>query len=231
MCIHHSATCLQSIRLEAAIWLAGLLFAGPTLLPFSAINPVDANELRQVFGEPALVGSETLEVYEKLLSSIGSAIKPTDPITYLLTKDVTYWHWEMRREQIIKAEIIKYYQKEVVAELIKKLAPEGQLASATYRIFLEDDDFTLWATDPKARAEIDKALAVMGHSTQEILAQAYIRGATQIEAIDRRIAAYERRRNTALKEAKLWNDGLARRLERATTAIIDGEFTEAAEAA
>ena len=189
------------------------------------------NELHQVFGEPALVGSETLEAYNKLFLAIESAIKPTDAIGYLLTKDVTDWTWEMRREQIVKADIIKYYQKEVVAELIKKLAPEGQLASATYRIFLSDDDLTIWATNAEGRADIDKALAVMGHSTQEVLAQAYIKGATQIDIIDRRIAAYERRRDAALAGAGLWNEGLRRKLEKANTAIIDAEFTEAAEAA
>lgn len=188
------------------------------------------NELRQVFGEPALVGSEKLEVYDELFSLIESAIKPTDSIGWLLTKDVTDWTWEMRREQIVKTEIVKYYQKEVVAELIKTLAPAGQLASATYRTFLADDDLTLWATDPVARAEIDKALAAVGHSAQSILAQAYIRGASQIDAIDKRIAAYERRRNTSLKEAGLWSESLRRKLEKATPAIIDGEFTEAAEA-
>ncbi len=84
------------------------------------------NELRQVFGEPALVGSEKLEVYDEFLSLIASVIKPTDPVGYLLTKDITDWSWEMRREQAVKAEIIKHYQKEIVAELIKTLAPAGQ---------------------------------------------------------------------------------------------------------
>ena len=187
------------------------------------------NELRQVFGEPALVGSEKLEVYDEFLSLIASVIKPTDPVGYLLTKDITDWSWEMRREQAVKAEIIKHYQKEIVAELIKTLAPAGQLNATMYRIFLAHDDLTLWATDPVSRAKIDEALAAKGHSAQNILAQAYIRGSTQIDAIDRRIAAYERRRNTALKEAGLWNEGLRRKLEQATSAIIEGEFTEAAE--
>jgi hypothetical protein len=187
------------------------------------------NELRQVFGEPALVGSEKLEVYDQLFLLIASAIKPTDPIGWLLTKDVTDWSWEMRREQVVKADIIKHYQKEIVAELTKKLAPAGQFKSTMYRIFQAEDDLTLWATDPVSRAKIDKALAAEGHSAPAILAQAYIRGAAQIDAIDRRIAAYERRRNTALKEAGLWNEGLRRKLEQATTAIIDGEFTEAVE--
>ena len=56
-----------------------------------------------------------------------------------------------------------------------------------------------------------------------------MRGAAQIDAIDRRIAAYERRRNAALKEAGYWNEGLRRKLEQATTAIIEGEYTDVAE--
>jgi hypothetical protein len=187
------------------------------------------NELRQVFGEPALVGSEKIEVYDKLFLLIASAIKPSDPIGWLLTKDVTDWWWEMQREQVIKAEIIKHYQKEVVAELIKTLAPAGQLGVTMYRIFQADDDLTLWATDPEGRAKIDEALAAKGQSAPSILAQAYIRGAAQIDAIDRRIAAYERRRDTALKEAGYWNEGLRRKLEQVTTAIIEGEYTDVAE--
>jgi hypothetical protein len=187
------------------------------------------NELRQVFGEPALVGTEKLEVYDKLFLLMASAIRPTDPIGWLLTKDVTDWAWEMQREQAVKAETIKHYQKEVVAELIKTLAPAGQLNATIYRIFRADYDLTSWAIDPKARAEIDEALAAKGHNAPSILAQAYMRGAAQIDAIDRRIAAYERRRNAALKEAGYWNEGLRRKLEQVTTAIIEGEYTDVAE--
>jgi hypothetical protein len=72
-------------------------------------------------------------------------------------------------------------------------------------------------------------LSLRVHTASAILAQAYIRGAVQIDAIDRRIAGYERRRDANLKEAGLWNDRLARQLDQANTAIIDGEFTEAAQ--
>jgi hypothetical protein len=163
------------------------------------------------------------------LSLIASAIKPTDPIGWLLTKDVTDLSWDIQRERIIKVDIIKYYQKEVVAEHIKALAPPGQFNSAVYRTFLADDDLTLWETDPEARVKIDRALAAKGHSAPAILAQAYVRGATHIDAIDKRIAAYERRRDTSLREAGLWNDRLRQQLDQANRAIIEGEFTEAAE--
>jgi hypothetical protein len=93
------------------------------------------NELSQVFGEPALVGPEKREVYEGFLLSVASAIKPVDPVGWILTKDVKDLSWEIRRERYIKAEIVKYYQKQVVAELIKSLALPGQFNTAVYRIF------------------------------------------------------------------------------------------------
>jgi hypothetical protein len=56
-----------------------------------------------------------------------------------------------------------------------------------------------------------------------------MQGASQIDAIDKRIAGYERRRDAALREAGQWNEGLRQRLNQATTAVIEGEFTEAEE--
>lgn len=184
-------------------------------------------ELSQFFAEPALIGQETPEVYRKFCLAIASSIKPTDVVGWILTNDVAYLSWEIRRERIIKADIVKHYQKEIVAELIQSLAPAGQFHTAIYRIFVADDNLTLWATDLEARVKIDAALADKGHTPSSILAQAYIRGALQVDAVDRRIAGYERRRDTALSEAGLWNDRLVRLLNQATTAVLDGEFTEA----
>jgi hypothetical protein len=186
------------------------------------------NELIQVFGAPALVGEEKLEVYNQLFSFTASSIRPVDPIGWILTKDVTDLLWDIRRERYIKTEIVRYFQKQVVAELIKSLALPGQLNTAIYRIFQSDADLMLWETDAKARAEIDAALEAKGHRAGAILAQAYMRGAAEIDAIDRRIAGYERRRDSILREAGLWNEHLARNLDKATTEIVDAEFTEAA---
>jgi hypothetical protein len=188
------------------------------------------NELIQIFGNPALVGSEKIEDYEKFFAKVASAIKPSDIIGWLFMKDVTDWSWEIRRERIIKAETIKYYQKEIVAELIKsELAPSGQYETAYFRIFKAGADLASWASDPKARAEIDQELAAKGYDASFILAQAYMRGAAEIEAIDKRIAFHEQRRSAALKDAGIWSDRLLRRLDQAMPGVIEGEFTEAVE--
>ena len=193
----------------------------------SIFNPND--ELRQLPGEPALIGGETLDSYNQFYSSIALAIKPTDAIGWLLTRDVTDWCWDIRRARLIKAEAIKSFQKEIVAELMKSaLAPSGQLGTAIFRTFQADSDLVAWATDPEARAKIDQALEAKGHSVSSILAQACMRGANQIDQIDKRIAFYERQRDTALKQAGLWQEHLVQQLDKHIDEVIEGEFTDVA---
>jgi hypothetical protein len=188
------------------------------------------NQLAQIFGDPALVGSEKREDYEKLAANIESAIKPPDAIGWLFMRDVTDWTWEIRRERILKGEVIKFYVKEIVAELIKsELGGEDRLDDAYFRIFIAEEKLAQWVTDPEDRADIDKELAAKGFDSSFILAQAYMKGADKFEAIDKRIAFHEQRRTAALREAGIWSDGLQRRLEQAAPEVIEGEFTTVAE--
>jgi hypothetical protein len=194
----------------------------------SVFKPV--NELVQIFGSPALAGDEKLQDYERFFATIHAAMNPPDSVGWLFVKDVTDWSWEIRRERIIKAATIKYYVKEIIGELIKsELAPSDQFENANFLVFEAGESLSSWACDPKARAEIDQQLAAKGYDASYVLAQAYMRGAAPIEAIDKRIAFHELRRSAALKEAGIWSDVVLRRLEKAIPEVVDGEFTEAQE--
>jgi hypothetical protein len=67
-----------------------------------------------------------------------------------------------------------------------------------------------------------------GYDASDISTAAFSRGAEDIDAIDRRIASYELRRMTAMRELEHYNEALVRR-RRVAADVIDGEFTEAAE--
>jgi hypothetical protein len=86
-----------------------------------------------------------------------------------------------------------------------------------------------WASDLVATNEINKKLAAKGYPPSEIAARAHILGAKQIDAVDRRLASYEMRRMIALREIERRDVNLARQLGKASTDIIDGEFSEATE--
>jgi hypothetical protein len=187
------------------------------------------DNLAEFLGDPPLVGDETLESYNNFFSAIVASSKPANAIDWLYTRDVADLSWQIRRERAILASVVKSFQTEVVRDLLKSTvdAPDA-LQAAVYRIFDASDDALRWTGDPAARKEIDARLAARGYPPSAILALAYMRGANQIEAIDKRIASYELRRVAIVREIDRRSERFARDLDSASS-IIDGEFSEAAE--
>jgi hypothetical protein len=163
----------------------------------------------------------------------------------LYVRDFTDLSWEIKRERSLKAHVIKSaHEDEVRALLIppqsrtftlqifeKNLDPEAEKkAEEKLRKTREvNREVKLWAADPKARRRIDKSLTDRGHDVSQISMMALNRAANRIDVIDRRIALYELRRMTVLKAIDHYSETLARRLQDASSKIIEGQFTEAAE--
>jgi hypothetical protein len=186
--------------------------------------------LAEFLDNPPLVGDETRESYNKFFAAIVAGVKPADPIDWLYTKDVVDLSWQIRRERAILAGVVELSQTEVVRDLLKATADSSKpLDAAVYRIFHVSHDAQAWASDPAARKEIDARLTARGHPPSAVLAEAYKRGASHIDAIDKRIASYEARRIGIVREIERRNERFARDLDTASSSVIDGEFSEAAE--
>lgn len=183
-----------------------------------------------LFNDPPLVGDEKREDYENLLLAIVSAIKPgNDAVVLLLARDFAVITWEMRREEIHKQQVIKSAYSYVVSRLLStskqfSLAlPPAPTSSSKW-----DKEAKQWADDPEARQKIDKKLLQKGYDASYIATAASVRAAALTEAINRRIAICEVRRAGVLKMIEQYSEASARRLA-ASTSVIEGEFTEAAE--
>jgi hypothetical protein len=186
--------------------------------------------LAEFFGDPPLVGNETAESYNDFCAAIVAGVKPVDVIDWLYTKDVVDLSWQICRERAVLAGIVKLAHTEVVEALLKKsVDPSDPLDAACYRIFQASGYAQAWATDPASRKEIDARLTAKGHPPSEVLAEAYKRGASDIDVIDKRIASYEARRILILREIERRDKRFARDLDAASASVIDGEFSEAAE--
>ncbi|MCU1294471.1 MAG: hypothetical protein JWP08_3321 [Bryobacterales bacterium] len=187
-------------------------------------------ELLPLLEDIPLVGDETAEDYFKILSAIVVAAQPVDGIDWLHVKAVADQTFEIKREQAIKAGIITLMQKEIVLDLLKmtREAPNA-LDSHIYRIFAAQNEANRWAVDPAVKQAINAALAAKGHPPSEILAMAYIKGQAQIDAVDKRLASYEGRRIVTLREIERRNEKRSRDVQKASSDIIDAEFSEAAE--
>ena len=187
-------------------------------------------DLAEFLDDPPLVGDETIEQYNKFFGAIVTGLKPVDAIDWLYTRDVVDLSWQIRRERVVLADIVKLMQTEVVRDLLKATVDAADPSqAAVYRIFSASNDAQRWASNSAARKEIDARLTARGHPPSFVLAQAYIRGASHIDAIDKRIASYEVRRLGIVREIERRNAKLARDLTAASSDVIEGEFSEAAE--
>jgi hypothetical protein len=187
-------------------------------------------ELLPFLKNPPLVGDEKVEDYQNLIAALIPADMPNDAIAWLLLSTIGDTTWELRREKHVKGAMIELFLKEVVVDLLKSTseAPHS-LESHRYRIFNAADEATLWTLGGQPRKQIETKLAKRGHPLSDLIARAYSKGERQIDAIDRRIASIELRRNMAIRELERRSDRLARHVEKASSPIIDVEYSQAAE--
>jgi hypothetical protein len=203
------------------------------LVKSSPVSP--PQELAHLFADPPVARNERREDYENLLAAIAAGVKPADAIEWMHALDIADLSWEIRREKSLKLHVIKTAETNVVERLLTPPSKPSADGSPTYfGAFLTDpqarDEARQWASgDPEVRRKVDKILADRGEGAPYILHRALQNSHSEIDAIDKRIATYEQRRMAILRAAELYSENLARRLEAASSEIIDGEFTEAAE--
>jgi hypothetical protein len=189
----------------------------------SSVKP--PKELAQFFGDPPLALNEKQEDYESLFAAIAAAAKPADAIGWMFVRDITDLSWEIRRERSLKLKVIKTAEQTAVARMLTPPRPE----ELDWMEPNPGDDEACnsawqWAHDPKTRRRIDKDLADLGYDATDISYKA-LEGNSVIDGIDKRIASYELRRMAALRAIELYSEKLARRLETASSEIIEGQFT------
>ncbi|WP_131522867.1 hypothetical protein [Nitrobacter sp. Nb-311A] len=107
-----------------------------------------------------------------------------DVINKLYLKDFVDLSWQIRRERLILADIIRLHQKEVVFDLLKtaysKLSGPIESLKTVDRILGAERDAQRWLVDAAARKAIDADLQARGYSPSKVLALAHLKGAAEI---------------------------------------------------
>jgi hypothetical protein len=186
-------------------------------------------EITKLLGEPILWRGESRENYDAMLLGIAISVGANDIVDWLSVKDVNDQVFDYRRLQEIKAASILAKQIEVIEGLLKTTYDAGGPETTLYYLSGAKNDARRWASDPEFAKKIDEKLAARGHDSASIRAKAYSLCATELQALDKAIADRELRRMATLREIYRRDEFLARRLEKTSQQIIDGEFSEAAE--
>ena len=187
-------------------------------------------EIARLLGDPVLWRNESRDQYDATLLAVAISVGARDIVDWFSVNDVTYHALDARRLQIAKAALILSKQILIVEELLKSTYdPKDAYTDTLYNISDARNEARRWATDLAFGTKVDERLATRGHDSASILGKAYSLCAAELQALDKAIADREFRRMATLREVQRRDDFLARRLEKASQQIIDGEFSEAAE--
>ena len=179
---------------------------------------------------PALWRGENPKEYMDLLLAIAGCVEAVGIVPWLLVGEVTHQTWEIRRFGEIAKQVVLRVQVEIVEELLKSTYDSKDAFSDTLYIITDArNEARRWLTDLAFAKQLDERLAARGHDRSSILAEAYKRCAAELQAIDKSVASLELRRRATLREIAEYDRATARRLERKSQEIIEGEFSEAAE--
>jgi hypothetical protein len=191
-------------------------------------------EFKRFFDAPAMVGDEKQSDYYDFSLAIEDAVKPIDIFDLIWVNDFVEAEWDIRRNRRIKIETIKLMEEEHIAEREREARMIG------YRMEIERARMAAQAeaenpgkphnnkkeANPEvAKPEVPKP-EVPKIKDPYLLAKAFMRCGDEIDRIDRRISAGEKKRDGILREIYRRRDSLARRLEQASSDIVDAEFTE-----
>lgn len=184
-------------------------------------------ELAQALGDPPLAINEKREDYDKLLEAIAVEVNPKGAIPWMLVFDVANLSWEIRRERILKQQLITSAEKQVIAKTSNAVDQVRKDLEEIFGDALAAVELT--NPKPKPRRKPEKKPARSDLEPAEILFKALEDKGALIDAVDRRIASYELRRMAALRACEHYSEKLARRIDMVSTGVIEGQFTRAAE--
>ncbi len=198
----------------------GRALAKPTKIPAA---------IAALLGEPVLMRGEKREEFDAYLLAVAVAVGARDIVGWSQCSDIVCQTWEARRFQKIRAGILLEAQVEVVTGLLRSTYDAGEIPATLYSVVNAQSEARKWASNVEFGAKIDDRLDARGHDRSSVLADAYLRCASQLIQIDKCISDLEARRMMTLREIARHDAAMAKRLEQASSEIIEGEFTQAAE--
>ena len=181
-------------------------------------------ELENFFDDPPLVGLERREDYDKFFFAIAGAIKPTDEIVWVLAREFGDTMWELRRERRIKVQIIISKQQQLLRQALNPVLTRANFERA--EILAKKESESTESSLFKKKKLVAEERVKPSEEEAAFLAQVYVEYDRDIDVIDARIASYLSRAYSVLREIQRYSERLARRIEKAATDIIDGEFSD-----
>jgi hypothetical protein len=181
---------------------------------------VHPRTLGSLFAKRPLILGEDQAAYDKLMSTITSAVKPTDILDEILVKDVVDLTWNIERFERLKDSLLLVASKHVLNRVLHDAkCPETEKRWGSERIELLVVCCLLGEED--SVEEVKDLLTDYGFDLNSIMAQALSDKLHDLERIDRSITTQAARRSKVLAELERRQELKARRLRATVVDVVD----------
>jgi hypothetical protein len=200
-----------------------------SMLPAKPVEMPD--EFRRFFDLPAVVRAEKLEDFFDFFNLIANAVKPIDIFDWIWVDDFVVAEWDIRLDRRIKRDIIKLKEEEHITECKREAEFNRYRIDMLHNRMLAEAEAENPGDLKRQTKKKDAQPEVV--ETEEaniedpyLLAKVFMRYGNEIDLVEKRISAGEKKRDGILREIYRRRESLARKLEKASSDIIDAEFTE-----
>ena len=193
-------------------------------------------QLKEMFGPPPLLSSESIEAYDKVLAGLVDSFNPGDPFEAMLVRQVaddTAFAARFTRHHTLAIDGRLRRRREFQAKQAKAVAERKSERAATKaeraKSPQNEDDRMMGLVDVLEGAipEVDGILERA--ATEREHASAFEAAVGYIEQLDNLLNAAIARRNVALRQLEAYREGFGRHVRRVSDEVI-GEFKELAPA-
>lgn len=168
-----------------------------------------------IFGPPPLWDGEDAAKYNNFRTQVLADIEPGDIVERVLAYDFVLYQWELSRERILLANVMRTNQYKGLCEVLTPLMSLSQAKTLSEGWF---------ARKPDATEEVNKVLTSAGLSMDTVMAQTFSVELGVIERMNRMIEIKERRRNSCLHEIFRHRETLGQTLRRAVQQLEEGQL-------
>jgi hypothetical protein len=158
--------------------------------------------MSKTFFQPALLMTESKQDYEALQARLEQEIGPRSFVESMYVADILALVWDIQRLRRCKTGIITNAFNEALQTLLR--------LHFGFDFTQARDLAQRWLVEPAAKSEVAKLLRSAHLDEFAIEAEAVRASASDLEALDRMLSAYESRRNKALRGIEDYRVGFAK---------------------
>jgi hypothetical protein len=185
-------------------------------------------EIRQLLGPGWILEGEDSDVFEKLLATVGHAVRPIDIIDWFYVMDVVELTWQIQRSRRYRESLMRSARHSAMAKLLDKLLPSASAPALSFSRNTPSKRLaTEWLSgDKNAIERVGQLFAQAGYLISDVAARALSDNSAELERIDNQNVRHERRRDSLLLRIESRRTGWAKLVKIVSNEIVEGHFSE-----